>query len=312
MNIRLRLLFSVALGAISMLNGCIASKHEPTVRLEQMVQNGKLSPVLLEILKVTKITHNDTLQSVVEATQKEWIRKPGSERWEMDNAKEELSPALLPLFSKLGNIDEIAPTQKHYTYGIILGATANSMRQRLAYAIEIWKKGIHFDHLVFLVGERPLDKEKESEAVLFDTKNEYLPARPDWKKPEALPKTETDAAKMIFDQAVLPKDFKDKVKVTFIDTPMQKNNDGTVRRPNTGDTVKLFKPMVDKQPGSILAVSHQPYVGYQDAVMRTLLPEYRVETVGSKAVGTIHIGVALDNLARWLYQENQYQQSLKK
>lgn len=280
-------------------------------RLPKVVDQGKLSPTLLKILTATKIEHDGTLASVVKATQAAWLRKENTERWEMDNAHEDLKPTLIPLFEEFGMVDEIAPTGKKYTYGIILGATINTMRQRLAFALELWKLGIRFDHIVFLVGERPLDPVKESEAICFDSKNPYLPARPDWKKPSAMPKTETDAAKLIFDQAVLPDGFKDALKVTFIDTPMQKLANGTTRRPNTGDTVNLFKPMLEQVPGTILAISNQPYIGYQDAVTRTLLPGYSVETVGSKA-GPLHMGVALDNLARWLYQENIFQETARK
>ncbi len=295
--------------------GCVmftGDKAETPIQLQKIVQGGKLSSTLLEILQITNIKHDGTLASIVEATQKDWLRKAGTERWEMDNAREELKPALEPLFKKLGIIDEVAPTAKQYTYGLILGATITSMRERFAYALDLWKKGVVFTHLVFLVGERPLDPVKESEAILYDAQNVYLPFRPDWKNQNVQPKTETDAAKLLFDQANLPKEFKDSVKVTFIDTPMQKLPDGTFRRPNTGDTVNLFKPMLEKTPGTILAISNQPYVGYQDAVTRTLLAGYSVETVGAKAKGSLHIGVTLDNLARWIYQEHHYQQSLAK
>ncbi len=310
---------TIALISCFMLTGAAFGKaetpaqfHGTPTQLQKIVQGGKLSSTLLEILEITKIKHDGTLGSVVEATQKGWLRKAGTERWEMDNAREELKPALEPLFQKLGIIDEVAPTAKQYTYGLILGATITSMRERFAYALDLWKKGVVCTHLVFLVGERPLDPVKESEAVLYDAHNMYLPFRPDWKRQNVQPKTETDAAKLLFDQANLPKEFKDSVKITFIDTPMQKLPDGTFRRPNTGDTVNLFKPMLEKTPGTILAISNQPYVGYQDAVTRTLLAGYSVETVGAKAKGNIHIGVTLDNLARWIYQENQYQQSLAK
>ncbi len=282
------------------------------LRPQGVVQEGKLSPAVLDILQLTNISHNGTLPSVVEATQKEWLRKAGTERWEMDNAREDLGPSITPLFMQLGIIDEIAPTHKHYTYGIILGSPMNDMRNRFAYALELWNRGVRFDHLVFLVGARPLDPTEESEAVLYDRNNDILPIRPDWKKPKRAPKTETDASKLLFDQSILSRSFRESVKVTFIDTPMQPLPDGKLRRPNTDDTVNLFKPMLELHPGTILAISDQPDIGYQAVILRTLLKDYSVETVGPKAREPVHVGITLDAIARWLYSENKSQQSLNK
>ncbi len=61
-------------------------------------------------------------------------------------------------------------------------------------------------------------------------------------------------------------------------------------------------------PDSILAFSNQPYVGYEHAVFKTLIPkEFSIETVGPKANAIMSVDVFLDNLARWLYQENVLQ-----
>ena len=56
-------------------------------------------------------------------------------------------------------------------------------------------------------------------------------------------------------------------------------------------------------PGNILAISNQPYVGYQNAVLQNLLPNtFGIETVGKSASPNIKITTALDTLARWLQQ----------
>ena len=135
---------TIALISCVMLTGLAIGKaetpaefHETPIQLESKAE---LSSTLLEILEITKIKHDGTLGSVVEATQKDWLRKAGTERWEMDNAREELKPALEPLFQKLGIIDEVAPKAKQYTYGLILGATITSMRERFAYALDLWKR----------------------------------------------------------------------------------------------------------------------------------------------------------------------------
>ncbi len=274
---------------------------------EYVLPNNMLSPALKNILEITNIPHDGTLESVVQETQKVWLRKPGTERWQMEKKFEELRPQLEVAFKQLGILDEIKPSHNTYDTALILGATLSTIRNRLAYALELWKSGIRFDSLVFLVGERPLDPEKESRQELFDRNNKQLAIKATWQEPVELPKTETEMAKMVFDQTELPQGFLDHVKVYFIDTPMQSTPEGGTRRPNTGDTIKLWLDEMP-HPGSILAISNQPYVGYQHAVLKTLVPkELSFQTVGQK-VGTIqNVDVMLDNLARWLYQENVLQ-----
>ncbi|MBP6870263.1 hypothetical protein KBC04_05245 [Candidatus Babeliales bacterium] len=53
---------------------------------EQVVLNQQGRPcfALLQLLTLTGIEHDSSLESIVHATQKNWLRKPGSERWEMD------------------------------------------------------------------------------------------------------------------------------------------------------------------------------------------------------------------------------------
>ena len=77
--------------------------------------------------------------------------------------------------------------------------------------------------------------------------------------------------------------------------------------PNRSDTFKLW--LNEKSlPDSILAFSNEPYVGYEHAVFKTLIPkEFSIETVGPKANVIMSVDVFLDNLARWLYQENVLQ-----
>jgi hypothetical protein len=271
-----------------------------------------ITPDLIEVLNITGITHDGTLPSIVDATQKAWLRPTGVERWEMDGKYQELSPIISPYFKQLGMIDEIVPTKKEYTYCIVLGATVTAVRKRLSAALDFWKRGIRFKKLVFLVGARPLAPEKESEATLYHNDNKYLPIKAHWVKPATTPKTETEMARMVFDQAELPHGFTEAVEVVFVDTPMQKLADGTERRPNTGDTVRQWITDTEVIPGSVLALSSQPYIRYQDTVLRTLLPKtFTSETVGPKKSGNESVDVMLDNLARWLSEELNYEQSCK-
>lgn len=76
-------------------------------------------------------------------------------------------------------------------------------------------------------------------------------------------------------------------------------------RPTTGDTVDSWLQS-NLISGSCLVISNNPYVGYQDSVVRTLLPnDFKIETVGNKCSLSVVIAVYLDNLVRWLYQEQK-------
>lgn len=266
-----------------------------------MIKPFSLPLPLLKILAITGINHDGTLPSIVEATQKQWLRSAACERWEMGDQFEELRAQLVPLFMQLGMLDEIRPTKSEYDYVVVLGDTASEFRTRLASALRFYQKGVRFGKLVIHVGARPLDPEMESKAVLIDRNNLELPIRADWQEPIELPKTEAEMARMIFDQAQLPAGFDEHVKVEIVDAPMQKNIDGSLRRPNTGDVARLWLSGGVK-PGSILAVSYQPYVMYQDAVLKAILPRtFTVETVGTAALIPLRMGEILDTLARWLY-----------
>ena len=79
---------------------------------------------------------------------------------------------------------------------------------------------------------------------------------------------------------------------------------GILKRPTTPDTV-LDWLKIKPHPGLCLAISNQPYVLYQDSVLKTVLPpSFTVETIGEKMDETSYnVSLLLDNLARFLYQE---------
>ncbi len=302
---------NLVLTSILLFSGCSFTKEQPTNQ-QYLFKDGKNNRALNEILRLTNVEHDGTLPSIVAATQKSWLRRSGTERWEMDNRYEQISDKITPLFNKLGILEEVKPSKNKYTYAIVHGATVYPVRHRLAYALKLWEEGVKFDTLVFFVGARPLDKNREPESALFRKDDKFLSIKKDWIKPSIHPKTEAEMAHMVFNQAQLPDGFKEVVKVVFVDTPMQKRSDGSLRNPNTGDNVNYWIKMNNPERGSILAISNQPYVYYQDVVLNTLLSQpFTVETVGPKVTSKLHVGVVLDNLARWLYQENKYQEKQK-
>ena len=94
-----------------------------------------------------------------------------------------------------------------------------------------------------------------------------------------------------------------KLPFTLIDTPGKKNKEGCFSRPTTKDTVLKWLSF-SPRPGKCLFISSQPFIGYQHSVISTYLPKnFCAETVGSYREKDLPLSVYLDNLSRWLYQE---------
>ena len=268
-----------------------------------LTTKGQPTKALLSLLDLLQIKHDGTLKTIVEQTQKAWLRKPGQERWDLEERYENLKDNIISLLGQLNLLDEILPTQLYYDYAIMLGASVGRVRSRLSYLLEQWQKGVRFDTLVVLSGERPLHEELECEAILLDTSS-YPFAKKGWKFKGALPTNEIEMMKFVLDQTELPQGF-EKVTIVFISVPMLEGPDGMQRRPTTKDTNLKW---LDEKPkaGTGLAISNQPYVQYQDAVLKAVMPnEFIIETVGYADTDTTNITVHLDNLARILYQEEQ-------
>ena len=266
--------------------------------------NGRPTQVLLELLDVLHVHHDGSLESIVAATQKVWLRPAGKERWEIEDTFAAQRDVVMPLLEKMGFIDEIFPTFLRYRHVLLLGATMQRMRTRLAYLIELWNNGVFFEDIVVLVGQRPRSPEIETDDVIMGKGASELSVKKDWKLSQ-MPATETDMARLVFEQTELPVGL-DKIPVIFVDTPMQKTATGTLRRPNTVDTVLAWL-VTNPAPGLCMAVSNQPYCLYQDAVVRGCLHKgFDLETVGSAAMTEkASVATYLDTVARYLYGMHQ-------
>ena len=246
---------------------CTSCKCEPT-------------KPLLELLSLLQITHDGSLASIVSSTQSAWLRASTQERWHIVDRFEDLKPQIAPLLEKMGLMNARHAKHRSYEYAVVFGATYGSVQKRLAFLAHEWQRGVLFNEIIFLGSERPLT------AVERESVNAH---------------TETEMMKLVYAELELPKGLRD-LPATFVDSPMKRNKDGSLARPNTGDTIIQWlksKPI----PCRILAVSNQPYVSYQHAVMKTIMPkDFIVETVGI-AAGDVSVSTHLDNLARLLYQE---------
>jgi hypothetical protein len=274
------------------------------VQLGLLDNQGVPHPALTQLLALLNVQHDGSLKSIVAATQAAWLRKPGLERWHMEELITTNKDEIILALDRLGYTKEVRPHFNHYHYAIVLGASITRVRLRLAYLIELWHQGIRFDSIVFLGGQRPLDPDIEPTAILMHNNVPTLPTRTDWSLVGELPKTEYDMIAMVIDQTIFPPDMALLPRV-IIDAPMVKKTDGTLRRPDTNDTVSAWLS-TNPTPGTCLCISNQPYIGHQDSTLRSVLPKiFHIDTVGSKMGAQEKISVVLDAIARWLYQEQQ-------
>ena len=75
-----------------------------------------------------------------------------------------------------------------------------SMRRRLFYLAEQWRKGVRFKKLFFLVGQRKLDPIMESSEIVLNSTGKELFVKKDWHLNDPFPLTEFDAAKLVYQQ----------------------------------------------------------------------------------------------------------------
>ena len=80
---KLTLLYLLSLLSLVSTMPVLADLQAQSVKIVD--QHGTLSEPLKKIAALTKIVHNGTLDDIVKQTQKTWLRKAGTERWEMQN-----------------------------------------------------------------------------------------------------------------------------------------------------------------------------------------------------------------------------------
>src|ERR1700682_3984467 len=127
--------------------------------------NGVLSEKVKAVFNDLGVSF-DTLAQANEFAQKNLLRS--GERWDIqeDNALHRLmrekQSILIDDVRALRMVDAIKPTQKNYTYALLMGALKMRVTQRLEYLVELINSGHVFKYIVLLGGERQLrDVEKE-------------------------------------------------------------------------------------------------------------------------------------------------------
>ena len=271
-----------------------------------LTSDNQPTELLLEFLDIQNIPYKGTLSSLITNLHEQWlkrIRPPGTERWEIDHEVieefETQASQLMPYLKKFGFVDHQFPYQHSFHYAVLLGSDMSDFCKRLDYLNYLYEQGIHFEKVIVLTGQRILSP-KETKMYL----QKCLMAigtscnLHDINGPLT---TETQMVQAIMNHARVPW----KAKVEIIHTPPTYVN-GIMKRPNTTDTVIEWLKYLP-QPGSILAISTQPFVLYQDIVLKRILPKnFYIETVARQALPSVKMAVYLDTLVRYLYVAEYY------
>ncbi len=244
------------------------------------IQDRKIDPTALSQLGLAL----GIPQDIVTETQQRWLRKPHQERWAMAELSSDQRLFVLNWATEQGLFAPWKPASKTYDKALILGATTSLMQIRLDYLKQLWNEGTRFDEIVWLTGDRPLDKRVDG---LTDRCS-----------------NESEAAHILWEETTLPEEMRS-LPVVFVAVPMKIEG----ARPNTEDTLVAWLTLFP-EPCKALFVSDQPFCGYQFAVIKTTLPEaFLFDLVGQGVDPTSHpaaAAITLDSIARWIYQEDLY------
>lgn len=267
-----------------------------------LIRDGKPVEALPNLARChgIEVSGEITAQDLSQAMQERWLRKT-EHQYQIPGGPP--SPEDMLLLQELGLVDAVPAPSRPYAGALILGATVVAVRKRLAYLVEQCTKNpdpsgfsVTFPTVYMLGGARPLDKDKESPAVLSTPAE--LSFKDGWTSPAEMPTTEASMMRLVFEQSdITPWEG------VFIDTPLQPTPDGKTRHPNTADTVKEMLKLNPK-PGTYLAVSSQPFVARQTINVRRMLPEgITIVGIGYAAAATTPLKTFLDEVARLLYEE---------
>ena len=244
----------------------------------QTLDNGKGMPstALLETLETFGVRHDGTWCSIQQATENAWLSHGRNvDLQHIPSIADDKLERTYSLFTRLGMTQTFSPEETCYDYGAVLGSIAPLVRQRLWFLKKAWDSGVRFSTLVFLAGDRPLDPITESEKALIDPASCPYPFREGWKWDGQLPTNETEMMRLVFDQMALPKEWSD-MPLMVADAPKPSG----MKRPHTEHTLWAWLEM-HPHPGNLLAISDQPFICRQDAVLKTLLPQdFEMETAG--------------------------------
>lgn len=232
----------------------------------------------------------------IELTQKQfWLRKGTEERWEAKPKSWMLEkrPKALDALRVLGVVEEISPKNQHPDVICVLGSPLKIMDERIGYIANLINhKKVSAQHLVLLAGERYCT------IGVDGTKEELLKIAKSFGLNDLSSLTETHLIEEAYKNSSIYKKF----ETSIIDTPR-----GSLPRPTTETTTLQFIKWLKLHPQykSVLFISNQPYVNYQQAVIAEVFKAQRCpinfEVAGSKAQEPLNTQMLVESLGSYLW-----------
>jgi hypothetical protein len=280
---------------------------------------GGLTPMAIEWGDILNLPRFFTAGAFTECFQENFLRPSSLERYQcpLPSAAQSVSrDTFYDGCLRWGYLTEIYPQKdlKNYDVVIVYALGVEGMYSVGKYLQKIFanraKDTLSCAHRIFiLTGSRPLTMEGEESMSR-------------WLSERNLPNTEEWAARILF------RNFLKDMGLSFevVNVPMHpgydENGEARWERPNTRDTLRAFFKKYSPEAASILAISVNPFVSYQQNVGIAT----RMEMEGNEAwvartletVGPLHprffpsrwpqdvdrlMAVLLDNFARCAYEE---------
>jgi len=263
-------------------------------------KNGQLNPAVIAIAHIVAQhtasralpADNASLETWNDYLQIHFIRRSGTDHQQVQKlGNAAYHHYLVPYFEKLGLIERVWPSQKHYDYVIVFGGSP-------------WDTQARFKYLQKLVGAQKISLEK-STVFYINGKRTLHPSERRYLLKNGYPdcQYQNEAVERIWDQAWKPKLKKDLVFLTIIPPkhPI---------RANTADTVRAFlKDIYFKEnkttDKTILFITNGPYGPYQHETVRAVAAEFSApiafETVSSHTRKMMSTASFLDTIARRVY-----------
>ncbi|MGE0207151.1 MAG: hypothetical protein AB7R69_04875, partial [Candidatus Babeliales bacterium] len=161
-TIKRSLLFCITvLACFFVMSSSNEKPHQTILEVRKLIDNDKPSNVLLDLLEACSLQHDGSLASIVQETQRAFLRPAGKERWELEDMIKIPQEKAQEFFKALGLVHEVKPMQMQYDYAFLMGALVGRVRMRLQYLVNLHKNGVHFRRLIILGGARPLDAQME-------------------------------------------------------------------------------------------------------------------------------------------------------
>jgi len=287
-----------------MLYGYYVVHKKPYISpVSYIIKDGNLTKPMQDLLKLSYVQYDGSLQDCMNATQHHWIRPHDVKRWEMDDTSFANRREIWDAFEKLHIVQRIEPMHEDYlffkktqhTFMVVTGGSYDVMKAKMQYIKNLHDKSVNCCVLIFLGTDRKLDLVHEIESM----KQDFCFST------DALPQTELEMIKYMSEK-MIPKSITYYGDREYI--CVQNSHDSLCANMDACNALQAWlksSSYVNSAKADMLIISSQPYIAYEHSLFTSYMPQdYTIQTVGPATIEFMHPGVYFDMLARLVYQEN--------